>query len=87
MKVSSKFTFQPEGFLYTKSYKLTVTYLADSDDIEELEVFVDDGEKFDVWELLSAELQVEITTRIFEDMAGVLSDMPVYEGYARGGVR
>ena len=74
MKVSSKFTYYVAGFLYTKSYKLTVTYLADSDDIEELEVFVDDGEKFDVWELLSAELQVEITTRIFEDMAGVLSD-------------
>jgi len=74
MRVSGKFSYVPVDFYYTKPYKLTVTYTATHEDIEEVEVFVDDGEKWDVWELLSADLQVQITDEIMSDYKGTLID-------------
>ena len=76
MRISSKFVFVPEGFMYPKHQPLNVEYEATKEEIEQLEVFVGDGQcRFEIYELLDPALQVKIAERIWEDREGVYTEL------------
>ena len=76
MRISSKFVFVPEGFMYPKHQALNVEYEATKEEIEQLEVFIGDGKcRFEIYELLDPALHVAIAERIWEDREGVYTEL------------